>query len=66
LGFDPRRAIVIGDNACDIDLGRNAGATTILVRTGYGSERLAAGEVEPDYVADDLAGAAEIAGTIAR
>lgn len=59
LGFDPTRALVIGDKPCDIELGRRSGATTILVRTGYGAEHEAAGTATPDHVADDLAQAAE-------
>jgi hypothetical protein len=35
-------------------------ATTILVRTGYGREVEARGVAQPDYVADDLAGAARV------
>jgi histidinol-phosphate phosphatase family protein len=58
FGFDPRRCFVIGDKACDIDLGRAAGATTLLVRTGYGSEHLAAGLARPDISVDDLVSAA--------
>ncbi len=50
---------VVGDKPCDIDLGKAVGATTILVRTGYGAEHEAAGAVSPDYVADDLGDAAE-------
>ena len=59
LGFDPAGAFVIGDKPCDIELGRGVGATTILVRTGYGAEHEAAGTVAPDHVADDLVAAAE-------
>ena len=58
LGFDPARAFVIGDKPCDIELGRGLGATTILVRTGYGAEHEAARAVMPHYVADDLLQAA--------
>lgn len=54
LGFDPRRSFVIGDKNCDIELGRNAGATTLLVRTGYGSELEETRRINPDYVVDDL------------
>ena len=61
LGFDPAEALVIGDKPCDIELGQAVGATTILVRTGYGTEHEAAGTVRPDHVADDLAAAAEVA-----
>lgn len=34
LGFEPRRAFVVGDMASDVDLGRALGATSFLVRTG--------------------------------
>jgi len=61
LGFDPARAIVIGDKACDVGLGRAIGATTILVRTGYGAREEAARTCRPHLVADDLREAAELA-----
>jgi phosphoglycolate phosphatase-like HAD superfamily hydrolase len=51
---------VIGDNACDIDLGRNAGATTILVRTGYGHRLAAENLTSADYIANDVRDAARI------
>lgn len=60
LGFDPRRCFVIGDKECDIELGSQIGATTLLVRTGYGSEVEAAGAINPDYVVDDLSQAAVV------
>jgi D-glycero-D-manno-heptose 1,7-bisphosphate phosphatase len=60
LGFRLADSFVIGDKAADIELGRRLGATTILVRTGYGRQVEANGEADPDYVADDLAGAARI------
>jgi D-glycero-D-manno-heptose 1,7-bisphosphate phosphatase len=57
-GFDPAKAFVIGDKEIDIGLGRAVGATTFLVRTGYGRD------FEPstkaDHVVDDLAAAAAI------
>ena len=59
LGFDPANSFVIGDKPCDIDLGNGVGATTILVRTGYGAEHEAAGTTSPHFVADDLLDAAE-------
>src|SRR6185503_15969220 len=43
LGFNSADSVVIGDKACDIRLGENIGASTILVRTGYGDEELAGG-----------------------
>jgi D-glycero-D-manno-heptose 1,7-bisphosphate phosphatase len=60
LHFDPRLSFVIGDNECDVELGRRVSATTILVRTGYGTKVAAEGKVHPDYVVDDLAEAAQL------
>ncbi len=37
-GFEPAEAFVIGDKACDIELGQRIGACTLLVRTGYGAQ----------------------------
>jgi histidinol-phosphate phosphatase family protein len=37
LDLDPAASVVIGDKACDIDLGHRCRMTTILVRTGYGA-----------------------------
>jgi D-glycero-D-manno-heptose 1,7-bisphosphate phosphatase len=55
--LDLARSFVVGDKATDIDLARNAGATGILVRTGYG-ELVLAGRYQhpsaPDAVAADL------------
>jgi D-glycero-D-manno-heptose 1,7-bisphosphate phosphatase len=59
LGFEPARAFVVGDMASDIGLGQALGATTLLVRTGYGAETLARGEANPDHVVADLTEAAE-------
>jgi D-glycero-D-manno-heptose 1,7-bisphosphate phosphatase len=60
LGFELRRAFVVGDLASDVDLGRAVGATTVLVRTGHGTREIAAGVVRPDHVVGDLAEAAEL------
>lgn len=62
--FDPRASFVIGDNVGDIGLGQAVGATTLLVRTGYGREVEAKRLASPDYVADDLASAAGIIETM--
>lgn len=51
--FNPKDCFVIGDNKGDIELGKNLGATTILVRTGYGKQTEKGG-LNPDYVADNL------------
>jgi len=50
--FNPKDCFVIGDNKADIELGKNIGAITILVRTGYG--RQIEKEVNPDFVVDGL------------
>jgi D-glycero-D-manno-heptose 1,7-bisphosphate phosphatase len=62
LGFDLADAFVIGDKACDVELGRRVGATTLLVRTGYGAD-YPGDATPPDFVVDDLVDAAR---TIAR
>lgn len=57
LGFDPKRAIMVGDKAIDVELGERVGAAaSILVRTGYGAS--SSGKCRPDFVADDLPAAA--------
>jgi D-glycero-D-manno-heptose 1,7-bisphosphate phosphatase len=58
-GFRPADCFVIGDKPSDINLGKAVGATTILVRTGYGAEHEAARATSPDHVANDLFAAAE-------
>jgi D-glycero-D-manno-heptose 1,7-bisphosphate phosphatase len=60
LGFLLAESFVIGDKPADVELGRRLGATTILVRTGYGRQSELSGAARPDYVADDLLGAARI------
>ena len=60
LGFEPRRAFVVGDLASDVELGRAVGATTLLVRTGHGAREIDAGAARPDHVVGDLAEAAEL------
>lgn len=60
LGFDPGSTFVIGDKACDIDLGRAVGATTILVRTGYGSQVAPEVAGRAQHIVADLLQAAEM------
>jgi len=60
LDFDPRHSFVIGDKLCDIEMGRQVGATNILASTGYGAQVERRHEVTADYIVDDLRGAAEI------
>jgi phosphoheptose isomerase len=66
FGFNPADAFVIGDKACDIDLGRHCGATTFLVETGYGREHLANGWATSDLVVKDLAEAADCINAIRK
>lgn len=60
LDFEPQTCFVIGDNVGDIGLGQRVAAITFLVRTGYGSQVAAAGAVNPDYIVNNLAEAAEV------
>ena len=64
-GFDPARAVVVGDKEADIGMGRAAGATTILVRTGYGRQYEAEGSAA-DHVVDDLPAAGALICATAR
>ena len=71
----PVDLIVIGDKPADIGLGQSIGATTMLVRTGYGTQSLAAWPrsegteiaplAPPDHIVTDLADAATILAGIA-
>lgn len=63
-GFSPDESFVIGDKPCDIDLGRAVGATTLLVRTGYGRQYATDAELQPDYVVDDLLDASRVIGEL--
>jgi D-glycero-D-manno-heptose 1,7-bisphosphate phosphatase len=58
LGLDPAEAFLVGDQASDIELGRRVGATSFLVRTGFGAETAAAGESGGFEVVEDLGEAA--------
>ena len=57
-GFAIADAIVIGDKICDVELGRNIGARTALVATGFGAEekiKIDCGEAPaPDVYAPTL------------
>lgn len=58
LGFEPAAAVVIGDKSSDIELGRNLGATTMLISaSGRTSDDK---PVAPDYVVRDLLEAARL------
>jgi D-glycero-D-manno-heptose 1,7-bisphosphate phosphatase len=55
LGFDPKSAIMIGDKESDIEFGRRAGATTVLIATGASAAHV---RIEPDIIAPNLMEAA--------
>jgi D-glycero-D-manno-heptose 1,7-bisphosphate phosphatase len=61
--LDLKRSFVVGDRHGDVELARNVGARSILVRTGYGEGELAWHAArwpsQPDLVAQDLAEAAD-------
>jgi D-glycero-D-manno-heptose 1,7-bisphosphate phosphatase len=54
FNFDPKLSFVVGDKACDIEFGRKAGSTTILVLTGYGKKTYKEMSIRPDYVVEDI------------
>jgi D-glycero-D-manno-heptose 1,7-bisphosphate phosphatase len=60
LDFDPAESFVIGDKECDVELGRRVGATTLLVRTGYGNDLAHDASVRPDHVVADLSEGARV------
>lgn len=57
---DLAESFVIGDKVCDIELGKNVGATTILVRTGYGAQTGCEQKTKPDYAVENLFEAARL------
>ena len=59
FSLDLRRAVVVGDNATDVEMGHSAGCRTVLVLSGMTGRR-AAKKISPppDFIARDLAGAA--------
>jgi D-glycero-D-manno-heptose 1,7-bisphosphate phosphatase len=63
LELDLARSYVVGDRYRDIEMAHNAKAKAILVLTGYGKGELEflgpRSKVQPDYVAEDLAGAVD-------
>jgi D-glycero-D-manno-heptose 1,7-bisphosphate phosphatase len=60
FGFLPAQSFMIGDKPCDIDLGKAVGATTFLVKTGYGASYAKKPDVQASYVVDDLKSAADV------
>jgi D-glycero-D-manno-heptose 1,7-bisphosphate phosphatase len=64
LQVDPHDCFVIGDKLCDMEAGRRIGATTLLVRTGYGAEVAAAHGDCADYIVSDMGDAVSIIGRV--
>ncbi len=63
LDIDIRGSYMIGDKLCDLQLGKNAGLASVLVRTGYGSnldDDQSVAEAGCRLVADNLLDAAGI------
>jgi D-glycero-D-manno-heptose 1,7-bisphosphate phosphatase len=58
MGIDLAASYMVGDTVKDLEAGRRAGATTVLVLTGYGKGELEyqshTWTVKPDHVAGDL------------
>lgn len=58
LGFDPKAAVVVGDKASDVELGKRVGAVTMWIRDDRG--RGSRPEPHADHVVPDLAAAARL------
>lgn len=56
FNIDLARSYLIGDKSADIECGRRAGASTILVQTGYGAEQVC----RPDFTASDVVRAVQL------
>lgn len=57
FNIDLNRSFLVGDSPRDIEAGKNAGVTTIRVKTGHG---LKPHTVVPDHYVDDLVSAVEL------
>lgn len=58
--FDPKKSSVIGDHKSDIDLGKNIGAVTFLVKTGHGMGELSKKKIDAGYIVENLFEAAQV------
>lgn len=59
FAIDLANSYMVGDRAGDILAGQNVGVRTVLLESGYGSEKLEE-DVVPDYIFRDLRGVLEI------
>lgn len=66
LEFIPEASFMVGDKACDIELGQRVGATTFLLRTGYETQGEAEEMVVPDYVVGDMKDVAAVVSSLLR
>ena len=60
LRFDLQQSFVIGDNACDVELGINVGATTFRLDNQFSVDEREPSGHRPDFVIGDLREAAAI------
>jgi D-glycero-D-manno-heptose 1,7-bisphosphate phosphatase len=56
FNIDLARSYLIGDKSADMECGRRAGTSTILVQTGYGAEQVC----QPDFTAGDVVQAVQL------
>ena len=66
LSVPLKGAFVVGDKGSDLGMGRAIGATTILVRTGYGEAQRHEVEALADYCVEDLLSAATTIAWLSR
>jgi len=60
LHIDVQASFVVGDRVFDVGAAREAGCRSVLLKTGYGQTALKElGDLEPDYVAENLLEAAK-------
>lgn len=59
LGLDLNASFVVGDKACDIELGRAIEARTVLVRTGWGGEYDLQVAPAPNFIATNFTEASQ-------
>ena len=59
LDIELKGSYVVGDKACDLKLGKNVGAVSIMVKTGYGESEAENCEPSPDHTAKNLFDAAQ-------
>lgn len=64
--FNPAASFVIGDKACDVEMGARLGAVTFLVLTGYGKQFAQDPRLHPDYIVRDLLEASQIIPELAK